>query len=81
MPFLLNKNPQPILNSKVYKNILDADLIKKLNDLEKNNLLDFLMNPKVLLLLLVLGALAYWYFSVHTGNAHNIVTTPTIPLK
>ena len=81
MPFLLNKNPTPVLDSAVYKNILDADLIKKLNDLEKNSFLDFLTNPKVFIPILVICALGYWWFSTHSGNVATATTNTTNIIK
>lgn len=61
-PILIDKKVEPIMDAGVYKTILDSDLVKKLNP-KSNNLLDFIGGWKGLILLLVVGAVIYYFAS------------------
>lgn len=61
-PIVLNGINQPVVDSEAYKIVLETDLIKKLNDIHSFNILAFLTQPKVIIVILVIIGLI-WYFS------------------
>lgn len=73
-PILLDNKPE-IIDAKAYKSILETDLIKKLNDLSNGGFLDFLKNPKVLIILLIIGAIIWWLMS--GGDTSQVVNAVT----
>lgn len=60
-PILFNGDNKPIIDNSVYKRVLDSDLIKKLNT-PKSDFLDFIKNPKFIILFIV-GIFALYYFT------------------
>lgn len=62
MPLIIKKQAIPLVNSQAYKNIIDTDIIKKINDLAKPNWLSMLFQPKVMVVVILI-AVAIWYFS------------------
>ena len=66
MPICLNGENKGIIDPVAYKRILETDLIKKLNALSSNGIFAWLMQPKVLIVIAVLIAVALWFGSGHT---------------
>ena len=84
-PYLLNKVPSPVMDSRVYKSTLENKLVEELNNLSKSGFLEWLMQPKVLITILVIGVII-WYFatgqhflgfgsSVHTAVNSSVNST------
>lgn len=65
MPICLDGENKSVINPIAYKRILETDLIKKLNDLARNNFLSWLLQPKVLIILVIIIG-AVWFFA--SGN-------------
>lgn len=63
-PLILNEDTLKTdsLNSSVYREILETDLIKKLNQVHKKGLLDFLAQPKIFIPLLILIGIVYYFY-------------------
>lgn len=61
-PLLLNKKCQPVIRSDVYKTILDSDLVTKLNP-KKLNIIEMLGGWKVIIAILIIGAVIYYFAS------------------
>lgn len=68
MPLIIKKNVEPLFYPKVYKTILDSDLVTKLNP-KKNELMDFLFSWKGIVLVLVVGGALYYFSSGGTITA------------
>lgn len=62
MPLVLSKSVEPVLDSLVYKSILDSDLVSKLNP-KKDDFFGFLASWKGLILLICIGAGIYYFAS------------------
>lgn len=60
MPLVLDSKSAPIVDSKAYKHIMQTDLIKKLNDLQKNDFFSWLFQPKIIIPLII-GIAVLWY--------------------
>jgi len=76
-PILLNGVDKAVINPETYRQILESDLIKKLNEVSKKNIFAWLMQPKVLLVILIIGAIAWYFLSGHTlsGASESITKT------
>jgi hypothetical protein len=77
MPLLLNGVDKAVIDPTVYNQILETDLIKKLNEVSKKNIFAWLMQPKILLVILIIGAIAWYFLSGHTlsGASESITNT------
>lgn len=75
-PILLDKKHEPLMRSDVYKTVLDNDLVSQLNNLKKNKFLAWLMQPKVLITIAVVGVLLYFLLS---GNDISALFSPSSP--
>lgn len=76
MPFRLKKTAEPVVDASTYKSILDSDLVKKLNP-KKSNLLDLIGGWKGLVILLIVGAVVYYFAS---GGSLTKTTEELVPL-
>jgi hypothetical protein len=61
-PIKLDKKAEPRLSPELYNINLETKVARDLNDLAKKGILSFL-NPKIIIILLVGGAIAYYLFS------------------
>lgn len=61
-PMVLDFKKEPIISSAAYNNILETDLLKKLSALSKPNFFDIILQPKFIILAIIL-VVGVWYFA------------------
>lgn len=70
-PFKLEKKVKPVMDSETYNLMLKTNIAKKLNDISKSGFLDFLKEPKNLIMAVVSLIL---FYLVSTGQLNSIIS-------
>lgn len=60
-PIKLDKKGEPIINPNIYNTIIESEEAKKLNNLHKGTLMNFLSEPKNIIILVIICAVGYYF--------------------
>lgn len=75
-PYIFKKTAEPVINSKIYRVMLDTKVAQDLNKLASGGLAQYLTPKNIIIGLIILGVIIYFASGGTISNIGNVATQP-----